>query len=547
MFIRVKKSGRNEYLQIVENQWRDGRTFQRVIGTVGRVDRLKEKGTVDQLLKSLARYSEKALLLLAGTSDPDAAVFKIGPSLIFERLWERTGIKEVLTDLLEDRKHRFNVERAVFLTVLHRMFSSGSDRHADSWKAGYRIDGVEDIKLHQIYRAMAWLGTPLKHDEQEGATPFSPRCTKDLIEERLFERNQDLFTEMNLVFMDTTSIYFEGEGGETLGRHGNSKDSRPDLKQMVVGAVLDGEGNPICCELWPGNTTDVKTLLPVVGRLKKRFHIGRVCVVADRGMISDKTMRELEEEGMEYILGVRMHKQKEVKEDVLSRGGAYSTVYPEREKKKEPFPLKVKEVKVADRRYILCHNSEQARKDAHDREAIVESLRGKIKQGEKALVGNKGYRRFILSEGAHFTIDEKKVEEAARFDGKWVLRTNTNLSSEDVALKYKQLWMVEKIFREMKSILQTRPIFHKCDETIRGHVFASFLSLVLRKELDEMLQKAGHRFEWEDIKRDLSDLQETRIEEDGKTLYIRSQSKGCCGKVFQAAGVAFPPTIRQEP
>ena len=370
-----------------------------------------------------------------------------------------------------------------------------------------------------------------------------------MIEEKIFARNLDLFTELNIVFLDTTSLYFEGEGGETIGQRGYSKDQRPDLKQMVVGVVLDGEGTPICCELWPGNTTDVKSLLPVVDRLRKRFHINQTCVVADRGMISKKTIEELEKplRGLKYILGVRMHKQKEVSREVLSRAGAYRVVHPERARSKDPSPLKVKEVRIEERSYIICYNPEQARKDAQDRQAIIESLRDKLKQGDKSLVGNKGYRRYLSSRGPHFVIDEKKVKENARYDGKWVLRTNTDLPAEEVALNYKQLWMVERIFRDTKSLLQTRPIFHKRDETIRGHVFSSFLALLVRKELDRLLQKAGYKFEWQQIKEDLRGLQETRIEEDGKALFVRSQSQGCCGKVFQAVGVAFPPTLRSEP
>ena len=131
-------------------------------------------------------------------------------------------------------------------------------------------------------------------EERAGAAPFTPRCTKDLIEEALFARRQDLFTSLDVVFFDTTSIYFEGEGGDTLGRRGKRKDHRPDLKQMVVGVILDGEGRPVCCELWPGNTTDVTTLIPIVERLRERFHIGTVCVVADRGMSSAKTIGALE-------------------------------------------------------------------------------------------------------------------------------------------------------------------------------------------------------------------------------------------------------------
>ena len=159
------------------------------------------------------------------------------------------------------------IERAVFLTVLHRLFEFGSDRAADKWKKDYQIEDCDALQLHHLYRAMAWLGQVLPKGQQKDQTPFEPRCVKDQIEEALFAHRRDLFTELQLVFFETTSIDFEGDGGESLGQRGFTKDHRPDLKQMIVGAVLDGQGRPICCELWPGNTTDVTTLIPVVDRL----------------------------------------------------------------------------------------------------------------------------------------------------------------------------------------------------------------------------------------------------------------------------------------
>ena len=143
------------------------------------------------------------------------------------------------------------------------------------------------------------------------------------------------------------------------------------------------------------------------------------------------------------------------------------------------------------------------------------------------------------------TRNSHKIAAETRFDGKWVLQTNTDLSAAEVALKYKELWQVEHHFRDLKSILETRPIFHKRDETIRGHVFCSFLALVLRKELERRLEIAGYKFEWNDIKQDLKALQETIIEERDHTISVRSQCTGIAGKVFQAAGVAVPPTIRE--
>ena len=554
MFFRVKNVGSHSYVQLVENSWADGRSKQRVLVTLGALDELRQSGQIDALLASGSRLSETILVLTEHQRGELATTpaRRLGSVLVFERLWKLSGCREVLEHLAAGRKFGFSLERAVFFTVLHRLLTSGSDRAAlQKWQDDYVMEGMDDLELHQLYRTMAFLGEELPEDEQAGATPFSPRCVKDEVEEALFARGRDLFSSLELVFFDTTSIYFEGEGGETLGQHGHSKDHRPDLKQMVVGMILDGDGRPVCCEMWPGNTTDVTTLIPVVDRLKRRFRIGRVCVVADRGMISQKTIEALEDRKLEYILGARMRSQKEVSEEVLSRGGRFHEVTPERKKKKDPSPLKVKEVWVADktseRRYVICRNEEEARKDAHDREAIVAGLREALRHGDKSLVGNKGYRKYLRAEGKAFSLDEKKILDEARNDGTWVLRTNTTLPTKDVALTYKRLWTVEEMFRSMKSLLTTRPIWHKCDGTIRGHVFCTYLALVLRRALEDRLEAAGVNEEWAKVLADLDRLTTVDVVKDGKRFRIRSTTSGCAGKVLQAVGVAAPPSVRLLP
>src|SRR5512142_315289 len=549
MFFRTKTSGPRTYLQIVENRWEDGRPRQRVIATLGRLDQLQQSGQLDALLASGARLAQSVLLLPAHAKGqlPTITTRRIGPALIIQRLWEQTGCQRVIEQLLDGRRFEFDVERAVFLTVLHRLFAPGSDRAADTWKTNYHIDECESLQLHHLYRAMAWLGEELPRDQQAGKTPFAPRCIKDRVEEGVFDHRRDLFTDLQLVFFDTTSIDFEGEGGQDIGQRGFSKDHRPDLYQMVVGAVLDGQGRPICCELWPGNTTDVTTLIPGVDRLRSRFGVRRVCIVADRGMISQETSEALEqdERGWQYILGARMRSQNEVKDEVLARAGRYRVVHPPRVQSDDPSPVKVKEVWVDDRRYVVCLNEDEARKDAADREAIVAALREQLRRGDKSLVGNTGYRRYLGGGGPdHFRIDEAKVAEDARYDGKWVLRTHTDLDSAEVALQSKQLSMVEQWFRSCKSLLQTRPIYHKCDETIRGHVFCSFLALVLRQELQARLEERGHEFEWADVIQDLDRLQRVEVEQDGKRFLLRSEVQGTWGKVFQTVGVALPPTVQ---
>ena len=541
MFARVKKSGNNQYLQIVENRREKGKVVQRVITTLGRLDQMSEKGEVESLVRSLSRFSERTLLILSEKSKVSASAMKIGPALIFERLWKELGIGSIVSSLVAERKFGFSVERALFLTVLHRLFVSGSDRGCEKWRRNYRIDGAEDIALHQLYRAMAFLGEEIS--DQKDRT-HAPRCTKDVIEEEMFDRRKNLFTDLDFVFLDTTALYFEGEGGKTIGERGHSKDHRPDLNQMVVGALLDDCGKPIACEMWPGNTADVTSTIPVVTRLKKRFGANRFCIVADRGMISQTTMLALEEEKLSYILGVRMRLVKEVKTEVLADETPYEEVYPEGIHSKDPSPLKVKEVVIDGTRYIVCKNERQARRDEADRNTIVESLKEKIAKAPSSLISNKGYRGFVKVTKESVALDEDKINADVKFDGIWVLTTNTKLKAREVALKYKELWMVEHTFRDMKSVIDTRPIYHKRDETIRGHVFCSFLALVLKKELEDRLVSQGLQLEWADIKQDLKALQEVTLEENGSTLAVRTECQGICGKVFKATGVAVPPTIR---
>ncbi len=547
MYFRVKRTGTYAYLQIVESFRENSQVHQRVLSTVGRLDVLQATGQLDALMRSGLRFCEKLAVIdahAAGQTEP-VQVQRVGPDLVFSRLWEVLQLGTIIKRALQSRRFEFDVERAVYLTVLHRLFASGSDRAAERWRQAYRLPGTEELELHHLYRAMAFLGEPL--DDEPGARVLNtPRCTKDKIEEELFDQRRDLFSAIELVFFDTTSIYFEGEGGQEIGQHGKSKDHRPDLKQMVVGLALDMDGWPLCCELWPGNTADVTTLLPVVNRLRQRFRVPRVSIVADRGMISASTIAALESKEMDcdYILGARMRSVKEVSQRVLADRGRYEEITPERETSKDPSPLKVKEVVIEDRRYIVCLNEEQRRKDAADRKAIVEHLREQLKRGDKDLIGNKGYRKYLQAgQGEHFTIDEEKIQEEVRYDGQWVLQTNLADEPKIIALAYKELWKVEDMFRTMKSILETRPIYHKRDETIRGHVFCSFLALLLRRALEKRMEEKGETWEWAEILRGLENLQEVEALFQGKRFVLRSQVLGEAHKAFMAAGVALPPTL----
>ena len=486
MFVREKTVNGYTYLYLVENVRENGRTKQRIIRNLGRKEAVLASGALDRLVASIGRFAERSLVLRAiEEGDTRFEVRRIGAPLLFGRLWGETGCRAVLSHLLTGRGFGFDVERAVFVAVLHRLMVSGSDRSCAHWMADYAIPGAEGLTLHRFYRAMAWLGEEIEPGD------LAPRCVKDVIEEALFERRRDLFSDLGVVFMDTTSLSFEGAGGETLGAHGYSKDHRPDLKQMILAIVIDGEGRPVCTEMLPGNTADTTVLLPIVDRLRARFEIGRVCVVADRGMISAATIAALEERGAGiHPRRPRARRPARARDRAREREALHTSLDRARPRRD---PALRQGGHGGRARYIVCRNEAQADKDRADRHTIVDGLGRQLKKGDKALIGNAGYRRYLRRSGpgAAFEIDPGKLAEEARYDGIFVLRTNARVTPLNAVLRYRDLLAVETLFRTAKATFDTRPIFHSSDAAIRGHVFCSFLALVLAKELQDRCGKAG--------------------------------------------------------
>ncbi|GBR73484.1 IS1634 family transposase [Acidiphilium acidophilum] len=544
MFIRVKKIGQYEYLYLVQNVREGGRHVQKVISTLGRRDDVENSGLLDGLIASAARHSRRSIVLSRFYRGELAELRRrsIGPDLVFGRLWQETGCAGSLRQHLADRHFGFDVERAVYLTVLHRLMVSGSDRRAASWRETIEVPGADGITLDHAYKAMAWLGEPIAPVTPDDARE---RYQAEVIEEALYAHRRALFGAAVVAFFDTTSLYFEGRGGATLGQRGHSKDYRPQLNQVVLGIVLDENDRPITSFLWPGNTTDVTTLIPVVERLRSRFGINRACVVADRGMISAATIAQLEAQGIDYILGARERSSKEIRETVLKDDGVSVPLIIPRQK--GVTELAVKEVKIAGRRYIVCRNPEEARKDAETRAKLLSALSRKLSQGDKALVGNSGYRRFLVApDGAGFAIDPAKVEADAAFDGLFVLRTNMKLSPLAVVLRYRQLLSVEQSFLASKTLMATRPVYHRTDAAIRGHIFCTFLALILRHELlARLATRKDPMPEWQQIIDDLADLSVVDVEQDGRRARLRTAPRASIDPVCRAVGLSLPPVFQE--
>lgn len=521
MYARTKefknKDGSSRiYLQIVENKRVNGKPTQKVVANLGRIENLQEGEVIDRLITSLAKYSEQQWVQAQVGELSTEWGKEWGPALIFRGLWEEVDLPAIFGRLLSRTKIENDLEEAAFAMVLNRLCDPSSKLGVDHWLNRIYRPSFEKLKLRHLYQALDFVA---EHKEE--------------IEEALFTRVRDLFNlELDLFLWDTTSTYFEGVSDGDLARYGFSKDSRPDRMQVVIGLLMTKEGIPVAHHVFPGNTNDVDTFKEALAVVKERFKLRKVVLVGDRGMVSEKRLTEIEEAGLEYIVGVKMRKIRAMSE-VLSRRGRYSTVKDN---------LKVKEVQHEGKRYIVCLNPDEAIRDQKVREQIVEKLGKRIaKDGLKSLIGNSAYRKFLKIDGPKPGIDQQAIKDEAVYDGKYVLLTNNReMKSTEVALAYKDLWRVERAFREMKSGLDLRPVYHWTDSRIQGHIMICFLAFLLESALRRKLEQAGQKIKYSAMMEDLKCLLAVQLIHEGKTYLTRTQLTGKAYDVFKALGMRPP-------
>jgi len=523
MFVRVKryknKDGSvREYLLLCTAKREGNKIKQITLANLGRLDSKKTQKSIDTIIENLVKFSKKKALIDA-TNSLFADYAKLyGPVEVFKALWKKTGLKGIIERLASESQVEYDLPSTIFALVLNRLLAPSSKLSAHEWIRNevYLEGKEEEIGLHHLYRGLDFL--------EENAKG---------IEDELYRQELNLFNRgVELVFFDTTSIKFYGQENELMQR-GYSKDRRPDLNQVVIGIVLRRDGKPISHHVFSGNTVDVNAFKAVVEDLKDRFGLKRVIFVGDRGIVSKETLELLEQEGLEYIVGVR--KQKEVREEVLSRAGRYKRV-------KEG--LFAKEVKLtSDKRYIICLNIQEAQRDAAARKEMLSRLRELIKRSPKGLIKNRGYKKYLRVKQGGIELNEEKIKGEKRYDGKYVVRTNTGLRAEEVVLAYKELWKIERVFRELKSEFEIQPIYHYVPRRIRGHIFLCFLALLLEWELRKRLKEVDAGLSAREVIRDLMSMRVVKLSSGGKSYLVRTELKGKAYFGFRAAGIGVPRRV----
>jgi transposase len=410
------------------------------------------------------------------------------------------------------------VEEAVFAMVLNRLLLPLSKLGlSQRWLDSIYRPEFGSLQLHHFYRALDFL------TEQ-----------KEEIERLLFEQVRNLFNlEVDLVFWNTTSTYFKGNGPKGLAEKGHSKDHHPDRVQILVGVLMTKEGIPVTHQVFPGNTADINTFKKVIRDTKERFCLKRVIFVGDRGMVSPTFLDELDKERIAYIAGVKMRKSTAVNA-VLKTGGRY---------KKVSDHLQGKEVWYDADRYIVCYNPKRAERDKKTREELILRLTNKLQKGAESLSSSPGYRRYLVIGKTEASLSQEAIQKEARYDGKYVLRTNCELDSHEVAEAYKTLWRVERAFRELKSGLDLRPVYHYADSRVRGHVMVCFLALVLESALISYLNQS--KTSYLKLLADLLQLHAVELTHQGKTYLLRTELAGSAYEAFRVLGIRPPNKVTE--
>lgn len=553
MYIRrVKRKNKDgstvTYVQLAHNE-RDPKTGNpkaKVLYSFGRADEL-DVDALKRLVSSIGRFlsPEDALQTQVVVQENGFQFVRsrpLGGAWVLDSLWKEVGIDRVFERFLKNRAVRTPVERAIFAMVANRALDPSSKRRVETWvREDVALPGLEEIPLHQLYRAMDLL---LESDVE--------------IQKEVYFQVADLLNlEVDLLYFDTTSSYFEiepdpsddeasdsrHERPKTLRHWGHSKDSRPDAPQVVIGLAVTREGIPVRCWVWPGNTMDMS----VIKQVKKDlvgWKLGRVISVVDRGFASEENLRTLQRTGGHYIAGERMRSGKASVEEALSRRGRYQTVRDN---------LHVKEIVVGDgearQRYVLVRNPEQAKRDRLQRDTLVEKLEMELSQLKEldggqhtkavcALTSHPVYGRYLgTTRTGKLRIDRAKVKADERFDGKYLLRTSDDtLSPEDVALGYKQLLEVEAAFRTLKHSIDLRPMYHRIDDRIRSHVLLCWLALLLVRIVELRTQRT-----WRKVRDCLQRMHLGEFISGSAQVLQRTDTTREQAAIFDAVGVSAPP------
>lgn len=539
MFLRTTQGTNKKYLSIVEGYRENGKVKQRKLLSLGAVDEIN-KDQLTNLAKKLLDFCNVPLNLDIYNSE-ELTRKNWGSYLILNKLWDMFKFEDLWKGLLKDRKLKIDVKEVLMLLLSDRLCSPCSK--FKSFKRQDYYHGIKkDFSLQDVYRTLDELSD-----------------YKEDIEKHIFKQNKNLFNiDAEVIFYDVTTFYFESIKSDDLRDFGYGKDGKFNEVQVVFGMITNEEGRPIGFDIFSGNTYEGNTFKDALIKLKNKYNIKRVTIVADRGLNSGTNLLDLKSCEFEYIVGSRIKNlNSKLKESVLDID-SYTSIKTEDDT--EVFKYKVVEylrkIKVKDEetgainivtiesKIICTWSSKRAKKDRKDRERLVEKAGELIKT--KKCQNKRGAQKYINNINAEEAeLDEEKIEFDSRWDGFYGVETSDqNLSSGQVLDSYKKLWKIEESFKILKSHLEARPVFHWTKTRIIGHFVLSYIAFLFERTLELELKKENiETYSANHIRECLTSMEFSEILIDGKRFYLRSKLNDLSEKILNILKIKIPKNI----
>ncbi len=535
MFIKVTKSGKHKYCQVVKSHREDGKVKHTVLFNLGRLDEIERNSSFANMGWRLLELSKaKTAKNLDSISEAELLNWGYIP---YKKLWEKFKLPQILKSVSRDRKISYNLSDTSFLMAASHLLKPKSK--LGIYESQNRYIGLDKTGLNEIYRSLDILAEK-----------------KEEIEERLFDINTNLFNmSVDVVFYDVTTFSFSSVRSDSLKDFGFSKDGKPGKVQVVLGLLVDLWGRPVGYNLFSGNTFDGKTLKKALSSLEGRFGIRDVTVVADKGINSKANLKAISDKGYSYIFSYRLRSAPKKIKDMLKSGG-FSTCGEGGDSlfyKVAGYKNRVKDGAkqyTLDEKLIITYSEARAKKDRSDRERAVEKAEALL--GDKAKIKaqtRRGYRKYLkdINDNSSWVLDRDKVKADSIYDGYYAIETNKlDIGPEDAIEAYHNLWRIEQSFRIMKSTLEVKPIFHWTEKRIKGHFVICFLAFMLERELEFRLRKAAIPFSAEKIKDALNTLNFAKVDIEGRTYFIKTRAASLANKILRLLKIKPPKNITSE-
>ncbi|WP_129408178.1 IS1634 family transposase [Marinitoga lauensis] len=523
MFLRVVKNNKGvEYLRIVESYRENGKIKQRTVANLGRIDSFSEneaKNIVNKLIQifDLKNYIDTEDIKKA----PDKKNY--GAKVIVNKIFERYEMKRYFERL--DKEIKYNAEEMLKIMVMNRIVEPKSKLGIFNNLEYFGYNKVEvkkekdleekDVMLHWLYRTLDILAD-----------------NKESIEKHMYNQRISLFnTTVDLVFYDVTTLAFETQQTNEILQMGYSKDKKFNESQIVLGMSIDQDRMPVSFDIYAGNTFEGHTFKDSIEKMKKEYQLGKVIVVADRGMMSKKNIEVVENSNYEFIVG------KSIKQ--LKKVNIFEGEFIEIAK-----GIKYREVEYENKRLLIIYSEERAKKDRADRLRLIEKAKKMLEEGNIDSKSKRGAKKYLKEQNKqNYILDIEKIENDEKYDGYYGIITNTKLSPKEILEQYHTLWKVEETFRTLKNYLETRPVFHWTPKRIKGHIVMSFISYIIQRTLELELEKNNVEYSHEKIREAIKNMEYIEFKTQKQHLVARMNLNKLGQRILNTLNIPVPKII----